>query len=87
MRFDEARDGVEDPLGAVGLLLTPERKTLGKVFVAGSADIGLGELCVSGRRTRTSTCARHAESRVGGPRRIESIVCSVLCLRVLLEMP
>jgi hypothetical protein len=40
VRFDEARDGVEDALGTVGLLLTPERKTLGKVFVAGSADFG-----------------------------------------------
>jgi hypothetical protein len=33
VRFDKARDGVEDAFGAVGLLLAPERKTLGEVFV------------------------------------------------------
>jgi hypothetical protein len=33
VRFDKARDGVEDTFGAIRLLLAPERKTLGKIFV------------------------------------------------------
>ena len=33
MRFDEARDGFEDALRAIGLLLAPKRKTFGEVLV------------------------------------------------------
>jgi hypothetical protein len=33
VRFDKVRNGVEDAFGAVRLLLAPERKTFGKIFV------------------------------------------------------
>jgi hypothetical protein len=33
VRFDKARNGVENAFGAVRLLFAPERKTLGKIFV------------------------------------------------------
>jgi len=36
VRFDEARDGLEDALCAIGLLLAPQRETFGKVVVTRS---------------------------------------------------
>jgi|SRR6267142_2912104 len=81
--FDKARDSIEDALCAARLFLAPERKTFRKVFVAmneNEKDVSPGVL--ESRRweakTPTSTCARHAELRVGEPRRTVSIVYSVL---------
>ena len=74
MCFDEARDGFEDALCAVRLLFAPEGKAFREVLVARFS------LNIEYRKSgdaRTSTCARHFEWQVEGPRRIESIVYSV----------
>jgi hypothetical protein len=92
VRFDKVRNGVEDAFGAVRLLLAPERKTFGKIFVTRYPKKKKGRKVASspkeGREIRTSTCARHVGSQVEEPHKTESIVCSMLSSRwVLPAMP
>jgi hypothetical protein len=56
--FDEARDGFEDALCAVGLLLAPKGKAFREVLVT---KVPLNIENRESRRARTSTCAQHSE--------------------------